>query len=82
MLKLSEADEAAGKWKTYVIKPGGVLPAYKDANILEKAAGWAIGAGCASWNDEVGKALVNVAVEGHEKTLVSSRRIAEMAKSG
>lgn len=65
----------------YVAKPGGVFRAYNEANVCVRAVGYLVGSDYAAWNDEVADAMIEVALEGHEEPLVSSRKIAEMARS-
>lgn len=82
VLQFAQQEGLEGKWESYVVKPGGVFPVYQKANLLVKAAGYLAGSGLAAWNDEVGTAMIDVALRGHDEPLISSRRIAEMARAG
>ncbi|KPI45241.1 uncharacterized protein AB675_2371 [Cyphellophora attinorum] len=65
----------------YVVKPGIALRAYDEASWLARAFGWLAGSYWTAWNDEVAKVMIDVASGGHRDVLISSREIAETAKS-
>lgn len=78
VLSFADAAESKGRWESYVVKPGIIVPARKDANYAWQAARFVVGSDIFAWNDDVAATMIELALEGGQETSISSRTVHEM----
>lgn len=72
-MKYAHDPNSRGLWKTFILKPGGVLPAKTEAYFYHHVTKFMLGRHLSIWNDELAAVMLDLAVhEGSEPVLYNN----------
>ncbi len=75
IVEFSNDPKAQGRWKTYVVKPGYVMPATADSSWFHTIIGFLMTPHFSIYNDELGITMLDMAIAGGARPVLSSKEI-------
>jgi hypothetical protein len=76
------ADEShlKGEWVTFILKPGGVLPAKSESWFYHRLLNLILGSHLSTWNDELAAVMVDLALNGGSQRVLYGQEITQKAQ--